>query len=317
MASYGQHIVGPNGIHPWWWGIFSSVSAFNNSGLSLLDANMTPFQTEGSLVVWTHCILILAGNSGFPLFLKVTFCMLRKVFGLRIGITDSSPGSKRIFPYLFPQKETYWLISMLFILNGIDFLAAATGNSNSLNHLPVNRLLLACLLEALSVRSGGFTIFLIRDLHVGVQLIFTIMLYVSAFPLCGNPLISPQTESNVDFVKRQLHGLLRAGDLRYLSAAVGLICVFEAESAQGVFPVIFEVASAFGCVGISFGAVRSDSRLALVGDWKGISKIILGMVMIWGRIREVRRGILKEWWHLKPTPNLAENEVVCTNVKNA
>lgn len=29
-----------NGMNPWWVGAFNAVSAFNNSGMSLLDANM-------------------------------------------------------------------------------------------------------------------------------------------------------------------------------------------------------------------------------------------------------------------------------------
>lgn len=33
-----------NGMNPFWVGSFNAVSAFNNSGMSLLDANMTAFQ---------------------------------------------------------------------------------------------------------------------------------------------------------------------------------------------------------------------------------------------------------------------------------
>jgi Trk-type K+ transport system membrane component len=35
-----------NGLNPWWVGAFNAVSAFNNSGMSLLDANMVAFQIQ-------------------------------------------------------------------------------------------------------------------------------------------------------------------------------------------------------------------------------------------------------------------------------
>lgn len=44
LAAYIAHnkasTARENGINPWWLGIFNGVSAFNNSGMSLLDANM-------------------------------------------------------------------------------------------------------------------------------------------------------------------------------------------------------------------------------------------------------------------------------------
>lgn len=51
-----------NGLNPWWVGAFNGVSAFNNSGMSLLDANMTAFQTS-YYVCLTMGLLILAGNT--------------------------------------------------------------------------------------------------------------------------------------------------------------------------------------------------------------------------------------------------------------
>jgi hypothetical protein len=40
MAYHKADVARSNGINPWWLGVFNGVSAFNNSGMSLLDANM-------------------------------------------------------------------------------------------------------------------------------------------------------------------------------------------------------------------------------------------------------------------------------------
>lgn len=51
-----------NALNPWWVGAFNGVSAFNNSGMSLLDANMTAFQTSYYMCL-TMGLMILAGNT--------------------------------------------------------------------------------------------------------------------------------------------------------------------------------------------------------------------------------------------------------------
>lgn len=35
-----------DGVSPFWAGAFLATSAFSNNGMSLIDANMTPFQLE-------------------------------------------------------------------------------------------------------------------------------------------------------------------------------------------------------------------------------------------------------------------------------
>lgn len=54
-AWIANNLPGPalaNGINPWWLGIFNGVSAFNNSGMSLLDANVVPYQGSSCLSPW-------------------------------------------------------------------------------------------------------------------------------------------------------------------------------------------------------------------------------------------------------------------------
>lgn len=289
VSRYGPDIVAANNLHPWWFAAFNSVSAFNNSGMSLLDANMVPFATRGSLVVWVQCILILAGNSGLPVFLKAIVSLLPDSGGRTLLCSEKA---HKAFPYLFPTRETRWLIAMLIILNTIDWTVFEifARSTPSVLALPVVRRILAGLFQAFSVRSGGFAIVAIRELHTGTLMVYTVMLYISAFPIT----LPSSVDGARGFVVQQLRGLMRAGDLRYLAAAVWLICVIDGIGGDGVFAVVFEVASAFGCVGVSFGSVM-DGRLALVGDWKGMSKVCLAAVMLWGRVREVRRGVLVGW----------------------
>lgn len=119
-----------NGINPWWLGIFNSVSAFNNSGMSLLDANMVPFQNS-HYVLMTMGLLILAGNTAYPIFLRFFLWALLKVlnlttyqdalYDLKVTIEFILKYPRRVYTNLFPSRQTWWLSFMLICLNCVDW----------------------------------------------------------------------------------------------------------------------------------------------------------------------------------------------------
>lgn len=71
IANNMPKVAASNGANPWWAGIFFAVSAFNNSGVSLLDANVVPFQQAYFVLIMGF--LILAGNTAYSLFLRFIF----------------------------------------------------------------------------------------------------------------------------------------------------------------------------------------------------------------------------------------------------
>lgn len=122
-----------NGINPAWVGAFMAVSAFNNSGMSLLDANMVPFQRSYYLLL-TMGLLILAGNTCYPIFLRlIIWCMLRvtRRISRQKGGSDAwdtrattlkflLDHPRRCYTNLFPAQHTWWLALSVFTLNGKD-----------------------------------------------------------------------------------------------------------------------------------------------------------------------------------------------------
>lgn len=95
-------------------------------------------------------------------------------------------------------------------------------------------------------------------------------------------------ESNVNFISQQIHGQL-AHDIWWLVLAILVIVTINTSSFLAdpvnfsVFNVIFEVVSAYGCVGISVG-VPYDS-FSFSGSWHTAAKLVLCAVMIRGRHR--------------------------------
>lgn len=119
------------------------------------------------------------------------------------------------------------------------------------------------------------------------------------------------TDSRGYFVRQQLRGQL-AHDLWWIVLAVLFINIIETGSFErdpihfSVFNYIFEIISAYGCVGISVG-VPNDAY-SFCGAWHTGSKLILCAVMIRGRHRglpvAIDRAVLLPGEHL----NAAEEE---------
>ena len=113
------------------------------------------------------------------------------------------------------------------------------------------------------------------------------------------------TESRGYFVRQQLRGQL-AHDLWWLVLAVLFITITETGQFErdpvnySVFNVVFEVVSAYGCVGISVGL--PNVAYSFCGGWHVLSKLILCAVMIRGRHRglpvAIDRAVLLPGEHL-------------------
>jgi Trk-type K+ transport system membrane component len=95
-------------------------------------------------------------------------------------------------------------------------------------------------------------------------------------------------ESRINFISQQIHGQL-AHDIWWLVVAVLVITTIETSHfiddavTYSVFNVIFEVVSAYGCVGISVGL--PTAAYSFSGGWHAPSKLVLCLVMLRGRHR--------------------------------
>jgi len=94
--------------------------------------------------------------------------------------------------------------------------------------------------------------------------------------------------NGTQFVRQQIRGQL-AHDLWWLVLAILFITCIEVSNfdhdpvSYSVFNIIFEVVSAYGCVGISIGLPNEDYSFS--GGWHKASKLILCAVMLRGRHR--------------------------------
>ncbi|KAF2483418.1 cation transport protein-domain-containing protein [Neohortaea acidophila] len=352
-----------NALNPFWVGAFNAVSAFNNSGMSLVDANMVAFQRSYYMLI-TMSLLILAGNTAFPLFLRLfVWCLYKLCSRLARNKPPTSHWTvrtqtlkflldhpRRCYTTLFPSQHTWWLAASVFSLNAIDWAAFEILNINNKKldaGLPLRYRVIDGLFQAFAVRSGGFYVVTIPNLRISLLVLYVVMMYISVYPVVitmrnsnvyeerslgiyaedqpdhddnpnpnedkpfprslststlllkraktiGSHLASlsaaqPATqEPNTHFIRHQLRAQL-AHDAWFLVLALFLIMIIESSKFNNdpavfsVFNFIFEIVSAYGCVGISIGLPYADYSFS--GSWRILSKLILCAVMLRGRHR--------------------------------
>lgn len=359
-----------NGLNPFWVGAFNAISAFNNSGMSLVDANMTAYQRSYYLLI-TMSWLILAGNTCYPVFLRlIVWCMWRAVRADRCRRVAGAQWAarqektlrflldhpRRCYTNLFPARHTWFLLNSVLTLNGIDWAAFEIlnlGNHALYAGLPERYRVIDGLFQAFAVRSGGFYVVNIADLRIALQVLYVVMMYISAYPVVitmrnsnvyeerslglyaedlesdedddregenswaekgksstlgtaattspfpflkraatlGHHFVSGGAhtgESNGTFVRHQLRAQL-AHDAWWIVLALFLIMIIESSHfnanpvVYSVFNFIFEIVSAYGCVGISVGVPWAAYSFS--GSWQTLSKLILCAVMLRGRHR--------------------------------
>ncbi|KAK8072775.1 hypothetical protein PG996_006123, partial [Apiospora saccharicola] len=359
-----------NAINPWWNGIFNGISAFNNSGMSVLDANMIPYGSSYFVLIVMGA-MILAGNTAYPVFLRFWLWVMLKSLelltyehsyqDLKLTLEYILKYPRRVYTSLFPARATWWLLFMLFMLNGTDWVAFEVLNlgNASLAHIPIGSRIIDGLFQALAVRSGGFYVVNIPGLYIGLQVLYVIMMYISVYPVVitmrhsnvyeerslglyagdveaasmvstmssirpqntntsqkrrgsssagflnralrsvlgewqgvgaarQRPTGADDAESRTNFISHQVRGQL-SHDLWLLVVAVLFIMIIETRHfledpvTFSVFNVIFEVTSAYGCVGISTGI--PNAAYSFSGGWYTGSKLILVLVMLRGRHR--------------------------------
>ncbi|KAH6723692.1 cation transport protein-domain-containing protein [Leptodontidium sp. MPI-SDFR-AT-0119] len=321
-------VVGLDGVNPVSLGIFNSISAFNNAGMSLMNNSMMPFRTN-SFPVLIMSFLMLAGNTGFPIFLRMILWVMLKTAlrhsrynRTRETLTYILKYPRRVYTHLFPTQETWYLALGLLVLNGIDWIAleVSARHLSEMKDLSLGNRILIGLFQSLSVRCSVFNIVTIPALPVALLVLYIGMMYISAFPVTiimrtsnvyeerslgvyspSRPFQSDQASFSMSgtgvhgklyFVGQQLSSQI-SYDIWSMLLALIIIGFREgggSTSAEyNVFPVIFEVFSAYANIGLSMGL--ADQSYSLCGSWHRVSQICMMALMLRGLHRSLPHSI--------------------------
>ncbi|PLN74926.1 cation transporter [Aspergillus taichungensis] len=322
-ARHGQ-LLEHMGIGRSWWAVFTAGSAFNDLGFTLTSDSMESFRTA-PLPLLVMTFLIVAGNTGFPCFLRLIIWVLSQVTGYGTPLDEELQflleHPRRCFTLLFPRVETWRLVAILLALNAFDLFVYYTLQTTPQEITPVTSgmRLINGLFQIASTRTAGFSITSLRFLHPAVQVSFVIMMYISAFPIAISMRktniyeekslgIYEDDEDNIDWVTGHpvappnswtAHIQHQLGfDLWYVMLGFFLIALAEGahmqqrhgpDAAFSLFPVLFEIVSAYGTVGLSLGYPRSETSLC--GRFSAAGKLVIIAMQLRGRHRGLPHAI--------------------------
>ncbi len=204
--SYFENYIGSVGVSPAWWAIFLSMSSFTDLGFSLAPDSMVSFN-KSAFVLLVSGILIILGNTGFPILLRFIIWFLTKIsryirhltkskdddeyfdnfgttqLGESLGFLLDHP--RRCFTLLFPSSETWWLFFVLISLNVFDLalFLILDFHADLLEGIPRGYKFLDGLYQAIATRTAGFTVVDLSQIHPAIQVSYMLMMYVSVMPL--------------------------------------------------------------------------------------------------------------------------------------
>ncbi|SPO30856.1 related to potassium transporter TRK-1 [Ustilago trichophora] len=311
---------GPNKPNYTFFWAFNVVSAYTNTGMSLIDTSMTQMQDAYFLLI-PMGFLILAGNTGFPILLRFFIWIISICVPSRTKLYEDLrfllDHPRRCFVYLFPSSQTWFLFFILVLFNFTDWLAFLILDIGNpvIEGIKLNIRIFDGLFQSIAVRAAGFTVVSLLALAPAVQFLYVVMMYLSAFPLAMSVRSTnvyeekslgvyvdeapaepglPHESNNAkvwgtflaSHARRQL-----AFDIWWLGFALWLICIIERDQIQDpssngwftIFSCLFELTSAYGTVGLSLGTPFDSFSLS--GRFHTLSKLVVIAVMIRGRHR--------------------------------
>ncbi len=289
-------MAGPEAGPTWhplgiWWGVFHSISAFNNAGFDLVGGfrSLTPFGDDW-WVLGTVGILLILGGLGWAI--------VGDLFG------------RRRWRRLALETRLVVVVTVSLLLIGTVLIGVIEwSNPATLGRLPPEQRLLNAAFESATLRTAGFTAlspagFAEASLFVVMALMFiggasgstAGGIKVNTFGLLGAVILSSMRgrPSAEVFGRRIPHGVVyRALSVALLSIAfVFLVGLGLAVTTPATFvETLFEAVSAFGTVGASTGItpeLNDPARLiAIFGMFVGRLGPITLVLALSARVRPV------------------------------
>jgi len=224
---------------------------------------------------------------------------------------------------MFPAVHTLWLLLLLVFFCGLQMVVFywQDGDAPVLKDYEGSNLIANLFLQASTTRTAGVNSLDIYRFSLGSTYLMVVMMYFSCTPtvvmmrhsalnageetekdITGRAEgIEDAIEGRDDSIKAQASRYLTA-DLTYLTVILFFILVIERDqlnesatvsraeqkgdgiySDYSFFKVVFEMASAYGTVGLSLG--YRDAPYSFSGAWSTGAQFLLIVVMLMGRLR--------------------------------
>jgi trk system potassium uptake protein TrkH len=261
-----------------YYAIFHSISAFCNAGFDLFkgldDPNLIAIREDViSLIVMS--LLITIGTLGISVIYDIIVWPRERHLSLHTQL---------VLPFT---------LALIVIGSALMLVDEAFVNGHALSVVPVSKRWLLALFTVVSSRTAGITLVSLPDLGQASQLILFVWMFIGGAPASmgggvGISTVAVVLVTLISTVRGHNHArafertlpietIFKAVAVLTVSATlVILMTVILMLLNQGnLFPVAFEVISAFSNTGYSLGVTDSFS---------GVGRLLLAFTMFWGRL---------------------------------
>ncbi len=271
-----------------WFGLFHSISAFNNAGFSLFSNSLMNFVSSPFLNLVITALIII-GGIGFVVLeeLSQIFRGKRRYITVHTRLVLISTASLLIIGFLF-------------------FLFNEWSNPRTLGELSLSGKLLGAWFHSVTPRTAGFNTLDVASLSLESKFFTIILMLIGGAPggtaggikvttfvvvLLASIAAFSNSEDVVVFSRRlPSQAILRALLLMGLSVIwIGVVTVILIHlEKRSLMDILFEVVSAYGTVGLSVGDGGARSLSALFSP---LSKLLIIITMFTGRIGIMTFGL--------------------------
>lgn len=260
-----------------WIAVFHAVSSFNNAGFSIFSDNMISYVGDPVVSITMACAVIL-GGLGFPVIMQIRkygFRRLRWSMNTRIVIAATIT---------------------LLVLGTLYIAVIEWNNPGTLGPLDWPQKLLASFFQSVQTRTAGFNSIDIGATTDATQFGMTALMFIGGGPagtaggikvttfavLFFILLAEVRGEGVVNVFGKRLSRAVHRQAISVVILATGVVTASTVAilvmTGLPLSPVLFEVVSAFGTVGLSTG-ITADLPVA--------AQLILCMLMFVGRLGPV------------------------------
>nr|ADG45565.1 putative high-affinity potassium transporter [Salicornia bigelovii] len=311
------NVLHKKGIETFTFSIFTIVSTFASCGFIPTNENMQVFsKNSGFLLILIPQILL--GNTLFPSFLRFSIWVLGK-FAKKDEAKYLLRNAKEIgYHHLLPSKHSRLLIMTVLgfiMVQLVMFCAMEWGNEGINEGHNVYQKLVGILFQCVNSRHTGESIVDLSSIAPAMLVVFIVMMYLPPYTSFV-PIKDKEKEythilcKEEDKSRKILKNVLFS-QLSYLAIFTIIICIIEKQNMKddplnfNVFNIAFEVISAYGNVGFSTGyscgkQLKGDPKCVdkwygFAGRWSDQGKLVLILVMFFGRLKKFNLKGGKAW----------------------
>ncbi|MQL97680.1 hypothetical protein Taro_030367 [Colocasia esculenta] len=309
-----------------------TVSSFANGGLIPTNENMIVFKKNAGLLL-LMIPQILAGNTMFPVFLRLVVWALRRLTW-REEFEHMMQSPRKVgYPHLMGTTKTVFLAATiaLFLATQISLFCALEWKTDVLAGLSWFQKVVAASFQTVNSRHAGEAAFDLSTVSTGMLVLFIVMMYLPAYvhfwPFKDGSAVSEKPDMERKKRSRSVMDNVILSQLSYLAIFVIILCIIERKKMVedpvnfSLLNIIFEITrqytnvheitmcvefcSAYGNVGFSLGyscarqitpdASCKDAWYGFSGRFSSGGKLLIVLVMLFGRLKRHHLGGGKAW----------------------